>query len=138
MRWTGAPTAERAAGGALSLEIALEPGAHHDLVLEIGEHALADHPPDAGLVWEATEAAWARAVPELSDTLASRDARHAYAVLRGLTSAGGGMVAAATMCLPERAEAGRNYDYRYAWIRDQCYAGQAVAVTRPIRCSTTP
>jgi GH15 family glucan-1,4-alpha-glucosidase len=29
--------------------------------------------------------------------------------------------------VPERAEAGRNYDYRYAWIRDQCYAGSAVA-----------
>jgi GH15 family glucan-1,4-alpha-glucosidase len=41
------------------------------------------------------------------------------------------MVAAATMSLPERASAGRNYDYRYAWIRDQCYAGQAVAVTQP-------
>jgi GH15 family glucan-1,4-alpha-glucosidase len=38
------------------------------------------------------------------------------------------MVAAATTSLPERAEAGRNYDYRYAWIRDQCYAGQAAAV----------
>lgn len=41
------------------------------------------------------------------------------------------MVAAATMCLPERAEAGRNYDYRYAWIRDQSFTGQAVAVTQP-------
>ena len=58
---------------------------------------------------------------------ATRDARHAYAVLRGLTSSGGGMVAAATTSLPERAEQGRNYDYRYAWIRDQCYAGQAAA-----------
>ena len=37
------------------------------------------------------------------------------------------MVAAATTSLPERAEQGRNYDYRYAWIRDQCFAGQAVA-----------
>ena len=37
------------------------------------------------------------------------------------------MVAAATTSLPERAETGRNYDYRYAWIRDQCYAGQAAA-----------
>jgi len=37
------------------------------------------------------------------------------------------MVAAATTSLPERAEAGRNYDYRYAWIRDQSYAGQAAA-----------
>jgi GH15 family glucan-1,4-alpha-glucosidase len=33
------------------------------------------------------------------------------------------------MSLPERAEAGANYDYRYAWIRDQAYAGQAAAVT---------
>jgi GH15 family glucan-1,4-alpha-glucosidase len=37
------------------------------------------------------------------------------------------MVAAATTSLPERAEEGRNYDYRYVWIRDQCYAGQAAA-----------
>jgi GH15 family glucan-1,4-alpha-glucosidase len=51
----------------------------------------------------------------------------AWAVLRGLTSAGGGMVAAATMSLPERADTGRNYDYRYAWIRDQAYAGIAAA-----------
>lgn len=39
------------------------------------------------------------------------------------------MVAAATLGLPERAEAGRNYDYRYAWIRDQCFAGQSAGVT---------
>ena len=37
------------------------------------------------------------------------------------------MVAAATLGLPERARRGRDYDYRYVWIRDQCYAGQAVA-----------
>jgi alpha,alpha-trehalase len=37
------------------------------------------------------------------------------------------MVAAATTSLPERAETGRNYDYRYAWIRHQCFAGPAVA-----------
>jgi GH15 family glucan-1,4-alpha-glucosidase len=37
------------------------------------------------------------------------------------------MVAAATLGLPERAEAGRNYDYRYVWLRDQCFAGMAAA-----------
>ena len=37
------------------------------------------------------------------------------------------MVAAATTSLPERAAEGRNYDYRYVWIRDQCYAGEAAA-----------
>jgi GH15 family glucan-1,4-alpha-glucosidase len=48
-------------------------------------------------------------------------------VLRGLTSAGGGMVAAATMSLPERADRDRDYDYRYAWIRDRAFAGIAAA-----------
>jgi GH15 family glucan-1,4-alpha-glucosidase len=41
------------------------------------------------------------------------------------------MVAAATTSLPERAERGRNFDYRYAWIRDQAYVGQAVAAAGP-------
>jgi GH15 family glucan-1,4-alpha-glucosidase len=41
------------------------------------------------------------------------------------------MVAAATTSLPERLEDARNYDYRYAWIRDQCYAGLAVAAHGP-------
>jgi len=44
-----------------------------------------------------------------------------------MTSLSGGVVAAATASLPERAREGRNYDYRYVWIRDQCYIGQAVA-----------
>jgi GH15 family glucan-1,4-alpha-glucosidase len=78
-------------------------------------------------LWRATETAWRQAVPALDGTLNPRDTRRSYAVLRGLTAGSGGMVAAATTSLPERAEAGRNYDYRYAWIRDQCYAGHAAA-----------
>jgi GH15 family glucan-1,4-alpha-glucosidase len=64
----------------------------------------------------------------LSVSVAKRDAGHAVAVLSGLTSSEGGMVAAATTSLPERADAGRNYDYRFAWIRDQSFAGEAAAV----------
>ncbi len=70
-------------------------------------------------------------LPGCDDLIALADARHSYAVLRGLTSASGAMVAAATTSLPERLEGGRNYDYRYAWIRDQCYAGIAVAAHGP-------
>ena len=44
-----------------------------------------------------------------------------------MKSASGALVAAATMSLPERARRGRNYDYRYAWIRDCCYAGHGFA-----------
>jgi GH15 family glucan-1,4-alpha-glucosidase len=133
VRWSGAADATVRAGGSLELIVRLEPGGHHDLVLEVGDRALGGDPVQATLAWEATEAAWAAAVPELSTSLAPRESRHSYAVLTGLTSGGGGMVAAATMSLPERAEAGRNYDYRYVWIRDQCYAGQAIAADGPHR-----
>ncbi|MGH9102216.1 MAG: glycoside hydrolase family 15 protein [Acidimicrobiales bacterium] len=131
LRWLGATGARALPGDALGLDLDVGPGDRHDLVLQISDRPFEGEPPDPTALWEATEASWAAAVPELDDTLARRDARHAYAVLRGLTSAGGGMVAAATMSLPERAETGTNYDYRYAWIRDQAYAGQAVAVVKP-------
>ncbi|HET7328188.1 MAG TPA: glycoside hydrolase family 15 protein [Nocardioidaceae bacterium] len=126
LRWTGAEHAQRR-DGRLQVEVELAEGEEHDLVLEIAERALPDELVDPTVAWDGTESAWAQAVPTLAATIAARDARHAYAVLRGLTSRAGGMVAAVTTSLPERAEEGRNYDYRYAWIRDQCYAGQAVA-----------
>src|SRR5206468_7685838 len=84
-------------------------------------------PPDPARLWQATQRHWEHTVPSLAHVIATRDARHACAVLSGLTSSDGGMVAAATTSLPERAEAGRNYDYRYAWIRDQCFAGHAAS-----------
>ncbi|MFC0597385.1 glycoside hydrolase family 15 protein [Streptomyces palmae] len=131
LRWSGGGQAQVAETGqgsrALLAELRLPAGGQHDLVLEIGTDAPHGPPPDPARAWAATERAWAAQVPRLDQAIAGRDARHSYAVLRGLTSRGGGMVAAATTSLPERAEAGRNYDYRYVWIRDQCYAGQAFA-----------
>ncbi len=133
MRWTGGAEAHVHGDSARSLRATLTvpEGAHHDLILELSGTPLDGEAPDAALLWKATETAWREAMPTLSVSIAPRDARHSYAVLRGLTSSGGGMVAAATMSLPERAEQGRNYDYRYVWIRDQCYAGQAVAADAP-------
>ena len=114
-------------GELLTLVLTVPAGERHDLVLEIGEGGLDGPVPDPAEAWRATESGWAQARPSLEQAIAPRDARHAWAVLRGLTSGGGGMVAAATMSLPERADRGRNYDYRYAWIRDQAYAGIAAA-----------
>ena len=131
LRWSGAPTAVPRPGGGLQATITVPAGGHHDLVLEISERPLAERPVDPAGAWKATSAAWDEAVPDLTGTIADRDARHSYAVMRGLSSSDGGMVAAATMSLPERAEEGRNYDYRYAWIRDQCMSGQAVAAAGP-------
>jgi alpha,alpha-trehalase len=131
-RWSGGAHARpvksaHGRGEALMGELTIEEGRHHDLVLELSERALPEWPPDPGITWDGTAAAWQRSMPELNCTIAPRDGRHSYAVLRGLTSSAGGMVAAATMSLPERAHTNQNYDYRYAWIRDQVYAGLAAA-----------
>jgi len=131
LRWSGAvtqaPDADGSGGTRLELDLRIPAGHSADLVLEISDQPLADPPPDADEIWRSTECCWHETVPEFGSLTAGRDVRHAYAVMRGLTSCRDGMVAAATTSLPERAEAGRNYDYRYAWIRDQCYAGSAVA-----------
>lgn len=131
LRWTGAADARPGALGqqknVLALELTVPAGEHHDFVLEMSDTVLPDQPTNPARAWQASETAWRNEVPKLDGTVAPTDTRHSYAVLRGLTSNGGGMVAAATMSLPERAVAGRNYDYRYVWIRDQCYTGQAIA-----------
>ena len=129
--WSGAGAAEVVRDGRhydLELGLRLAAGESHDLVLALGTGTAADT-PDADGAWAAVESGWARRVPAAASGRAARDVRHAQAVLHGLTSSSGGMVAAATLGLPERAAAGRNYDYRYAWIRDQCFAGQAAAVS---------
>lgn len=133
LRWSGATTAVRSRSG-MEMHLDVPQGHTHDLVLEISDRPLVDIPPTPDELWDRTEHAWAGAVAPIQGTLADRDARHATAVLTGLTSSSGGMVAAATTSLPERAEQGRNYDYRYCWIRDQCYAGQAAALydTHPL------
>ncbi len=129
IRWTGAADAAVDGDGVLTLRLEVPPGSRHDLVLEVSDRALPSV-PDPSHLWRATEDYWASTVPGYASSAAPRDARHAYAVLRGLTAPGGGMVAAATLGMPERAEAGRNYDYRYVWLRDQAYAGLAVGVER--------
>jgi GH15 family glucan-1,4-alpha-glucosidase len=113
--------------GALVDRLTLRRGEPVDIVLELSTAGLVEHLPKARELWTRTEQAWRSAIPTLADTAAPRDARQSLAVLRGLTSASGGMVAAATLGLPERSESNRSYDYRYAWIRDQCFAGEAAA-----------
>jgi hypothetical protein len=126
--WAGAARARPGDDGVMELRLDLAEGEAHDLVLVLDLAHDPESPPAADRAWQETEAAWAELVPELKGAVATREARQAVAVIRGLTAASGAMVAAATTSLPERAREGRNYDYRYAWIRDQCYAGHAAAV----------
>ena len=128
VRWSGVDGVRRTALGYTATRT-VSPGEYWYLALEISDRPFDGPPPDQEAAWEATQNAWREALPDLSSTIAPTDACNAFTVLHGLTSASGGMVAAATMSLPERAEQGRNYDYRYVWIRDQCYAGQAAAAS---------
>lgn len=130
-RWSGIEGARRERGRGLLGAITVPPGGQHDLVLELADHPIRGEAVDPHEAWKATETAWRESVPSLENCLFPRESRHSYAVLRGMTSRTGGMVAAATTSLPERAEEGRNYDYRYVWVRDQCYTGQAVAAAGP-------
>lgn len=128
-RWQGAARAVSLPDDrGLAVEVRLDAGRHHDLVLELGRHELEGPPTDPAELWRSTEATWASRVPGCTGLEASTDVRRSFAVLRGLTAPNGATVAAATTALPERAEAGRNYDYRYCWIRDTCYIGRAGAV----------
>ncbi|MBO0810730.1 MAG: hypothetical protein J2P23_01650 [Microlunatus sp.] len=130
-RSTGLQSARPADDGVLQCQVEVPAREHYDLILEIADGQLPRLPPDADRSWQQTEETWRARIPDLDQTCAPRDARHAYAVLYGLTAASGGMAAAATTSLPERAEQGRNYDYRYAWIRDECMAGQALVAACP-------
>jgi GH15 family glucan-1,4-alpha-glucosidase len=133
--WSGGekatPEPDGHRGKALMLELSIEEGTHHDLVLVLAAGDADPDPPDPEWAWQGVESEWSEGVPGFDRSVAPRESRHAYAVLSGLTTAAGGMVAAATTSLPEHARQGRNYDYRYAWIRDQCFSGQAVAKAGP-------
>ena len=130
-RWSGAANAEpmeSTDGPGLLLDLRLSRGATHDFVLELQRRPFsADDRTPAEELWRQTSTSWAARVPQCREMAAGRDVRQSFAVLRGLTDSDGATVASVTTALPERAEAGRNYDYRYGWIRDVCYIGHAGA-----------
>ena len=111
----------------LHLELTLQAGQTSDLVPALDRRG-STGTPDAATAWAVVQDGWRRRLPEAARLgHAGREVRHARAVLHGPTGSSGAMVAATTLGLPGPASAGRNHDYRHAWISDQCFVEQAVA-----------
>ncbi len=64
---------------------------------------------------------------DMSEMPYKTHARRSAIVLKGLTNAPtGAIAAAATTSLPEAPGGGRNWDYRFSWIRDSTFTVQAL------------
>lgn len=79
-------------------------------------------------MYEQTDAYWKRWVRTLSLPLEWQEAtiRAAIALKLCVYEETGAIVAAMTTSIPEAPDSGRNWDYRYCWIRDAYYVVQAL------------
>ncbi|MQA73634.1 MAG: glycoside hydrolase family 15 protein [Solirubrobacterales bacterium] len=83
-----------------------------------------DHRLDATITWWRSWSRGARRTAERDAAGAQRSAM----VLKALTHAPTGAIAAApTTSLPEAVGKGRNWDYRYSWIRDSAFSVRSLA-----------
>lgn len=83
-------------------------------------------PSDFDRQWSATAAYWMAARQPYQGPHADLYQR-SLEIVRALTfRPTGAPIAAATTSLPEEPGAARQWDYRYVWIRDSAYAGEAL------------
>ena len=105
-------------------EFTVHPGERVPFVLRWHpSHLPAPGPIDAGAAIEATEAWWRGWASRCTYHGPWRDAVvRSLVTLKALTyRPTGGIVAAATTSLPEQLGGTRNWDYRYAWLRDATF-----------------
>ncbi|HWB35207.1 MAG TPA: glycoside hydrolase family 15 protein, partial [Rugosimonospora sp.] len=102
---------------------ALNPGERLDLVLSWGRFHR-HHRFDAAAMLDSTAHAWRRWMGRCSYEGPQRDLVRRAAVTLKLCDdwADGSLVAAATSSLPAPVGGVRNWDYRYAWIRDAAFS----------------
>jgi GH15 family glucan-1,4-alpha-glucosidase len=91
----------------------------------------APQPPDAEHALESTEAWWrAWSGRHAADGPWQAATRRSLITLKALTYAPtGGIVAAPTTSLPEQLGGGRNWDYRYCWLRDAAFTLYAFLIS---------
>jgi GH15 family glucan-1,4-alpha-glucosidase len=85
-------------------------------------------PGDLDQALEDTLAWWENWCGRIKIDSESLDVRRSALVLKALTYAPtGAIIAAPTTSLPEAIPGARNWDYRYAWVRDASYSSRAFA-----------
>jgi len=122
--WSSLPLTQQ--DGDAVAEFGLEHGKSATFVLEVGdleEHSPASSPHYDAESFKRTVNFWRRWVGKSTYKGRWRDEVHRSAlVLKLLVSAPyGSLVASPTFSLPERIGGGRNWDYRYTWIRDAAF-----------------
>lgn len=115
---------------AMSGTFSTSPGSRHlvGVVASEGEplHVSPAEDVDAGI--DRTVGNWQRWSDQFSciGTWSEAVQRSALALKLLIHSPSGSIAAAATTSLPERLEGGKNWDYRYAWVRDTAYSLKAL------------
>ena len=128
---------ERDGGHDLAGRIAVRGGERKGLYLRfcrpgvLDEHGVEDLDADAiDQLLDRTVAAWRSWSEDTADlgTPEAEGVRRSALILKALIYApSGAVVAAATTSLPEAERGDRNWDYRYAWIRDSTFAARCLA-----------
>ena len=116
--------------GALEMSVHLRPGEKAWIVLtegRPGRMALLEGLPAVEALLRGTLAYWQPWIERCTYQGPFRDAvRRSILCLKALTySPTGAIVAAPTLGLPEAVGGGRNYDYRYTWLRDASFTVRA-------------
>jgi GH15 family glucan-1,4-alpha-glucosidase len=108
-------------------EFTLQPGESESFVLETVEESHIPHaftPEETLRDFEETVAFWRRWLSQSRYRGRWRETVHRSALLLKLLTyePSGAMVASPTTSLPEQIGGGRNWDYRYTWIRDTAFS----------------
>ena len=112
----------------LRSELALESGDRLELALRWGEQPYRRHTTSPRQALAATQEVWERWARQISYEGPQRGLVRRSAVTLKLLDyfPTGAIVAAPTSSLPEAIGGGRNWDYRYAWIRDAAFSVYAL------------
>lgn len=108
--------------------VELESGQSRHLRLTWGRHPVRYHPIEADVVLKSTVDAWHRWLTcfRYEGPQAKLVQRSAITIKLLDYAETGAIIAAATSSLPERIGGERNWDYRYAWIRDAAFSVYAL------------